>query len=137
MEQKQSEWRWCNKCQGLFYGANKTSGYCPNGGGHDYEGSGNYSISYLNKDGQNSWRWCNKCQGLFYAGNSNGWCSAGGQHNSSQSYDYILSTNGVHQKNWRWCNKCEGLFFAGNNSNGVCPRGNGHDLKGSMDYCLN
>ncbi len=43
----QSSWRWCHKCQGLFFAGNPTSGACPAGGGHDYAGSGDYSLSHV------------------------------------------------------------------------------------------
>jgi len=39
----QSNWRWCNKCQGLFFGGNPNP-KCPAGGAHDKTGSGNYSL---------------------------------------------------------------------------------------------
>ncbi len=40
---QQSDWRWCNKCQGLFFGGNPNP-VCPAGGGHVKVGSGNYSL---------------------------------------------------------------------------------------------
>ena len=40
----QSNWRWCYRCQGLYFAGSPTSGWCPAGGGHDYTGSGNYSL---------------------------------------------------------------------------------------------
>jgi hypothetical protein len=39
----QSNWRWCNKCQGLFFGGNPNP-KCPAGGAHNKTGSGNYSL---------------------------------------------------------------------------------------------
>ncbi len=39
----QSNWRWCNKCQGLFFGGNPNP-VCPAGGPHNNAGSGNYSL---------------------------------------------------------------------------------------------
>lgn len=43
----QSGWRWCNKCQGLFYGPGIAKSHCPAGGQHDLKGSGNYSLEDL------------------------------------------------------------------------------------------
>ena len=40
----QHNWRWCRKCQGLFF-AEMGRGVCPAGGGHDPTGSANYSIT--------------------------------------------------------------------------------------------
>jgi len=42
----QSNWRWCHKCQGLFFAGNATTGKCPAGGGHQNVGSGNYSLPH-------------------------------------------------------------------------------------------
>ena len=39
----QQNWRWCNKCQGLFFGGNPGP-KCPAGGKHDKTGSGNYRL---------------------------------------------------------------------------------------------
>src|SRR5437764_14615339 len=46
MAAQDENWRRCNKCQGLFYTGNPTFGTCPTGGGHDYSGSANYSLTY-------------------------------------------------------------------------------------------
>ncbi|MBL9103814.1 MAG: hypothetical protein JNL82_22915 [Myxococcales bacterium] len=45
-EQKvhQRGWRWCNKCQALFY-CELGAGACPTGGGHDGGGSGKYQLT--------------------------------------------------------------------------------------------
>jgi hypothetical protein len=40
---QQGEWRWCSKCQGLFFGGAPSS-VCPAGGAHNKVGSGNYSL---------------------------------------------------------------------------------------------
>jgi hypothetical protein len=40
----QHDWRWCNKCQGLFFGDNPGS-VCPaDKAAHDSTGSGDYSL---------------------------------------------------------------------------------------------
>jgi hypothetical protein len=43
----QSGWRWCHKCQSLFYGPNQARSRCAAGGTHDLAGSGDYSLSVL------------------------------------------------------------------------------------------
>ena len=136
----QSNWRWCRKCQGLFFFGNPTNGACPKGGSHDVVGSQNYVLSINQGNGQPNWRWCFKCEGLYFAGNpgSAGICPAGGIHNGSTSGNYFLALDaGSGQQNWRWCQMCEGLFFAGNNSLGTCPANpNGHDGTRSGNYFL-
>jgi hypothetical protein len=44
----QGDWRWCNKCQGLFYGGNVAASRCPTGGTHApaaQSGSFDYRLS--------------------------------------------------------------------------------------------
>jgi hypothetical protein len=89
----QQDWRWCNKCQGLFFGGNATLGKCPVGGGHDKTGSGNYRLVQNTPAafGQSNWRWCNKCQGLYFAGNPTaGTCPDSGTHSKVGSGNYSL-----------------------------------------------
>jgi hypothetical protein len=137
----QSNWRWCHKCQGLFFAGNPNP-VCPAGGAHENVGSGHYYLAYdmLPTAGwQNDWRWCHKCQGLFFGGNPNPVCPAGGAHENIGSANYSLyhgpAAPPPYQGNWRWCHKCQGLFFAGN-PNPVCPAGGAHTLAGSGHYNL-
>jgi hypothetical protein len=135
----QDNWRWCHKCQGLFFAGNPGS-HCPAGAGHDAAGSGNYDIvqQWAAAPGQANWRWCHKCQGLFFAGNPGSHCPVGGAHENVGSGDYKLIFNAwgsSGQDNWRWCHKCQGLYFAGNPGS-HCPAGGAHDQAGSGDYSL-
>lgn len=97
MSSQQIDWRWCKKCQGLFFSLNPTSGYCPTGGGHDYTGSVDYQHipSGFNLQGtQRGWQWCNKCQGTFFDGNNtSGHCPTGGGHDYAGSIGYQLQIN--------------------------------------------
>lgn len=90
----QYNWFWCNKCQGLTFAGNESSGGCPAGGQHDHAGSGNYML-LVNEPAsptcQSDWQWCNKCQGLSFAGNPTlGPCPAGGEHDHTGSGNYSL-----------------------------------------------
>ena len=142
---EQSDWRWCHKCQILFYsGGNALNGQCPAGGQHDKSISGNYTLAHnqLSYPGQSEWRWCHRCQGLFYsAGRSvSGTCPAGDQHDRGTSGNYALAHNSpgvAGQSDWRWCHKCQGLYYAaGQSSNGRCPSGGAHEKGVSGDYTL-
>lgn len=65
----QSNWRFCRKCQGLFFGG--FMGVCPSGGTHDLSASANYNLQdQPNDPGQHNWRWCHKCSGLFFGGST-------------------------------------------------------------------
>lgn len=122
----QSGWRWCKKCQSLFFAGNSTQGVCPAGGPHDHTGSGHYVVPDSGT-GQSGWRWCNKCQVLFFLADTDadsaGVCPAGGPHNHVGSGSYVLPHSGAGQSDWRWCNRCQSLFFAGNPTQDVCPAG--------------
>lgn len=137
----QSDWRWCKKCQGLFFAGGQGMGVCKAGGHHDMSGSRNYRLIHNQPTaaGQSDWRWCKKCQGLFFAGGKNmGRCPDGGNHDMSYSGNFTLINDeptAVGQSNWRWCKNCQGLFFAGHNK-GICPAGGGHDMSDSGDYTL-
>jgi hypothetical protein len=135
----QDDWRWCSRCEGLFFGGLAAQSLCPAGGAHDASGSANYTLTLSPFPGQRNWRWCGRCQGLFFAGDtSTGSCPAGGGHNYADSDDYSLASSpgSTGQRNWRWCGRCQGLFFAGDTTSGTCPAGGGHDYAGSIDYLL-
>jgi len=91
----QPNWRWCHKCQGLFFAGNG-AGSCPAGGGHGQSGSGNYRLLHEaprlvgDVDPDDTWRWCAKCQGLFTEKDDKGDCPAGGAHDPSGSGRYTL-----------------------------------------------
>lgn len=142
----QHHWRWCSKCQGLWFGDAATSA-CPATGLHSV-GSGDYSIALNPEDTQQDWRWCNRCQGIFYAPNGNGVCKAGsGGHSSSGSSNYTLcvDVNPVNasspsqtgwQAGWAYCNQC-GLLWMGANSGSHCPATSGaHSKSISGNYFL-
>jgi hypothetical protein len=138
----QQNWRWCHKCEGMYFAGGATQGVCPAGGAHDHTGSGNYDIvnNWAAAPGQNNWRWCHKCQGMYFAGNATqGVCKAGGTHDSTGSGNYTLIQNAwgtPAQNNWRWCKKCQGLYYGGHATQGSCPAGGAHDHTGSGDYSI-
>jgi hypothetical protein len=113
----QGNWRFCFKCQGMWFGGFAGS-VCPDGGSHSQSGSGNYALvhDFGGSERQSGWRFCSKCLGLWFGGNTGSHCPAGGGHVQTGSFDYSLSHNAPNvpeQSDWRWCNKCQGLFWAG------------------------
>jgi hypothetical protein len=134
----QSDWRWCNLCQMLYFGPGAAASRCPAGGRHAtalQSGSFNYTLSDEPGDvsRQSEWRWCSRCQGLFFGPQlPASSCPAGGTHVSpeqSGSANYTL-THGIadptRQGDWRWCSKCDGLFYGPNVVTSRCPAGGAH-----------
>ena len=157
----QTGWRWCKKCQGLFFSGNPDQGSCPSGGKHDGSASAKYLMQFGegagNTNPQGGWRWCGKCQGLFFSGLVSGEdigagifsdCPAGGVHAGSfgipsqfGSAHYVMefgqgAGNTNPQGGWRFCRKCHGLFFSGNPDQGNCPSKGKHDGSKSGPYVL-
>jgi hypothetical protein len=130
----EGQWRWCRKCQGLFYGPNQAASRCPAGGAHDGASSGNYILSVSSPSSNEwvaGWRHCNKCQGLYDLAGLNSRCPAGGGHApvpGSASFNlYIGQVQGpAQQDQWDGCSKCEGLFFSPFQTNSRCPAGGVH-----------
>ena len=88
-------WRWCNKCQGLWWGGFQAQSTCPEGGQHSLTGSPNYSLVHsatpTPPNHEALWRWCNRCQGLWWGGfQAQSTCPEGGQHSLTGSPDYHL-----------------------------------------------
>src|ERR1700721_3854075 len=101
----QNKWRWCSKCQGLWYSAatQNPNGACPAGGTHSHVGSGDYALFNHNPTdfnptimAQPQWRWCSQCGGLWHptSASPNGACPGtnppGGHHTEAGSGDYAL-----------------------------------------------
>lgn len=144
----QEGWRWCNKCQGMFYGLASASqgglGVCPAGGTHATAGSGYYyqrvgtDIANVQQGG---WSCCPKCMGFFYSRASvgaggMGRCPAGAAHikAGSPAYAAVVGGNATGQQGgWRWCNKCMGMFYS-QSTTSACPAGGTHITTGSGQY---
>src|SRR5262245_53182644 len=122
------DWRWCSKCQGLWYEGNGAA-RCPAGNNHSKKDSDNYSLVYdaTSAPGESNWRRCKRCQGLWFAGNAVSRCPVGDAHQVDQAddKDYTIATDatGGGQKGWRWCQKCQGLWYGLENTAGKCPGG--------------
>lgn len=138
----QTDWRWCRKCEALFFSGTSSQGICAADiGPHDRSASGAYVVDLDDSavPGQHLWRRCTACQSLYFGGGESlGSCPAGGTHTSDDSGDYILHqqpTGLSTEAGWRWCPKCQGMFFGGG-SGGACPAGAEHISEGSGEYVL-
>jgi hypothetical protein len=138
----QLDWRFCNKCQSLFFDGYPQKGNCSAGGTHIAEGY-KFAMPYNTPEtstAQTKWRFCDQCYDMFYDGTAEkGACSGGhrqeisGEHDAD-GYNFSLPHSGQEnskaQANWRYCNKCFMLFFDGYPDKGVCAKGSGHTSVG-------
>lgn len=128
----QSGWRFCQKCQALFFDGDQRKGKCAAGGSHDEAGF-NFTLTHDTvAEGQRDWRSCTKCSTLFFDGyQKKGVCAAGDAHTGA-NFNFIVTHDvpGPGQREWRFCQKCYSMFFNGFPAKGTCPAGGGHDAAG-------
>lgn len=134
--QQQKQWRFCQKCDVLFFNGFQRRGVCAAGGPHDAAGF-HFLLPYRDTEtatAQEAWRYCVKCQAMFYDGFENkGNCAGGGQHEAA-GYNFVLPHDvpgtSTAQDAWRHCGKCHSMFFDGYPAKGVCAGGGGHEAAG-------
>jgi hypothetical protein len=70
----QTGWRWCGKCQLIFWGSGVGSSNCPIGGTHTLSSGTIYDLAWGQIPSTNvyqiSWQFCNQCQTLYWPGGS-------------------------------------------------------------------
>jgi hypothetical protein len=138
----QDGWRFCNKCNTMFFDGFPDKGRCVGGAGHRAEGH-NFFLPFdvpPSDMEQTSWRFCKKCEVLFFDGfpNNKGRCQGGGAH-EPQGFVFVLPHDIIEQPqrqlNWRFCGKCSSMFYDGRPDKGSCVGGGGHQAEG-FNFCL-
>ena len=85
-EPRQNNWRFCQKCQVMFFDGYPTKGTCAAGGAHEAAGY-NFNLTHdVTESGtsQKNWRYCGKCHAVFFDGYpTKGVCAAGGTHQAA------------------------------------------------------
>jgi hypothetical protein len=132
----QSDWRFCGKCNVMYFDGFPDKGHCAGGGGHQAIGLVFLLPHSAPETGsaQHNWRYCGKCHGMFFDGfPQKGACPAGGGHQAI-GLNFVLPHDVAEtpksQRNWRFCAKCDSLFFDGFANKGKCPQGGGHSAAG-------
>jgi len=89
----QAAWRFCNKCNALFFDGYPQKGSCPAGGGHAAQGYMFVLPHDIGAGGpfQGFWRYCQKCHVMFFdeSKTDKGRCAAGGGH-SAAGFFFVL-----------------------------------------------
>ncbi len=131
LDKQQGDWRFCTKCNSLFFNGYPAKGVCPAGGAHVAAGYVFVLPHDASTQGQTSWRFCQKCQVMFYDGSpAKGRCAKGGAHEAA-GYGFVLPQMPAGtQADWRFCTKCKGLYFDGSPDKGHCPAGGAHTAAG-------
>jgi hypothetical protein len=131
----QANWRYCRKCQSMFYDGYPTKGVCLAGGPHAAAGF-NFVLQHDTTGDQCDWRYCRKCECLFYDGYpASGRCAVNGH--VAQGYNFHLPHDvpGPGQPAWRFCAQCQAMFYDGYQTKGVCPAGGPH-VPAGFDFVL-
>ena len=134
----QANWRYCRKCQAMFYDGYPSKGTCPKGNEHVAAGL-NFVLPHdVPGPGQSDWRYCDKCQALFYDGFAGtGHCVVQGHVAAGFNFALRHDVADPGQDAWRYCSKCQMMFYDGYPSKGVCPQaqGGGHTAAGLISTC--
>ena len=86
----QADWRFCQKCQSLFFDGFPAKGVCPAGGGHSAAGFMFILPHDVPGPGQAAWRFCEKCNAMFFDGYpTKGVCPAGDAHRA-EGFNFVL-----------------------------------------------
>ncbi|MFL6129098.1 MAG: hypothetical protein ACJ73E_08525 [Mycobacteriales bacterium] len=132
----QAAWRFCGRCNSMFFDGRREKGACPAGGAH----AANGFVFYLPHEhagplgGQPDWRFCDRCFAMYFAPIGTGRCPAGGHSFNPGSFNFFLPHDhgGPGQDQWRFCDLCHVLFFDGFGNKGVCTAAGaaGHHAQG-------
>ena len=89
---EQAAWRFCAKCEAMFFDGFPSKGVCAAGGPHQAAGF-NFVLPHdvpETPTAQAAWRFCRKCEVMFFDGfPSKGTCAAGGAHEAA-GFNFVL-----------------------------------------------
>jgi hypothetical protein len=138
----QDEWRFCTKCNALFFngfgpgqGGPTPKGVCPKDRGEHTAQGFNFILDFTpdfdapdTPTTQSKWRFCHKCNVMFFAGSKpqDRHCARDGGHEEA-GFHFVLPINrkggpvlnppdqhfNSNQGHWHFCGKCTSLFFNG------------------------
>jgi len=138
----QSKWRFCIKCESLFFDSGDGKSNCPAPGGGLHLAAGfNFVLPHdvpETPTAQANWRFCHRCESMFFnSGDGKSHCPApgGGPHDAA-GFNFVLPHDVFEtptaQANWRFCHRCESMFFNSGDGKSHCPAPGGglHDAAG-------
>ncbi|CCH78490.1 hypothetical protein BN12_30016 [Nostocoides japonicum T1-X7] len=135
---EQPDWRFCVKCQVLFYDGYNDKGHCPADDGEHARAGYHFVLPHDVPEAptsQAAWRFCDKCFVLFFDGyEDKKTCPVGDRQHRAAGFQFVLphDVNGEwdSQTEWRFCIKCQALFYNGYPNPGRCAGGDLHQAAG-------
>jgi hypothetical protein len=130
MTQVQEGWRFCQKCGNMIFNE-FGPGVCQAGGDHRKQGL-LFTLPFdrvTSAIHEGRFFFCSKCHSMFQqhdfngSGNDLGRCPKGGQHDRTDSIEFVLTHDAPvpdGQDRWVVCVQCHALFF-GPKEDSKCP----------------
>jgi len=150
---KQTNWRFCVNCCGMFFDGSPEKGTCPQDPSKGHVAMGvNFMLTHdVGEDPQHQGNWhiCLKCLGMVYwrPGLGKGYCpkeiNGNHEHDLTAGYTFVLAhdipADSQNQGDWRFCGHCSGLFWSGDTERSRCPSPqstDGHHLGQGLNFVL-
>jgi hypothetical protein len=144
VSKQRRNWRFCRKCQVMFY-MDRGDGLCAADGKRHIPQGYNFFLPFdvpATSTAQNKWYCCKHCRAMFFNGYAQkGRCpGAPSAHEADRTFQYVLphglAGTPKSQNQWRFCSKCFAMFFNGYPGKGVCAADKqGHVAQG-YDFVL-
>jgi hypothetical protein len=146
--------RWCSRCQSLWYISGGSNGHCPVfhlwDHSHYQDRSWHFLLKRYSIDdaelGRWLWNWCLTCKALYVVDWGGNVCpnGEGGRHTATwpeyvvdQPREWWFHRYERAQEGWYCCVRCSEMFYPGYGLEAThCPAGGAHDSRGSNEYRL-
>ncbi|WFB09783.1 hypothetical protein LRS74_24095 [Streptomyces sp. LX-29] len=133
--------RWCNRCQGMWFRSSGDSGHCPVHHWWDHshyeEGSGTYWFTDgtpqpgQDRFGMLALKWCLTCKAAYFSG-GRGVCPNNENGHTPSARTFRIETdlqpplsNFPKQGGWCRCRRCRALFYLPHLGRSHCPAATG------------
>lgn len=135
---EQNDWRFCIKCQALFFDGYPDKGVCPADQANHVAAGYHFVVPYdvpQTATAQGAWRFCNKCYVLFFDGYPDKkTCPVADRKHRAAGYVFVISHDVAgewdNQTEWRFCVKCQAMYYNGYPNPGRCAGAGLHEAAG-------
>lgn len=142
--------RFCQKCQTLFYEARMRRPERPRDCARRAARTKRWGTTFEipvhatpSSNAQDRWRFCGTCWAMLYDGYpQKGACPGRSRGHTRETrfrhrfaVPHDIAGTATAQTQWRFCNKCYVMFYDGYQAKGRCTAGDGHSAQG-YDFVL-